>query len=44
MSKYSYGFRFVNDGEAQPPKKRLDTQTKMFQAHMMKPRRKRKKS
>lgn len=44
MSKYSYGFRFINDGEARPPKKRLDTQTKMFQAHMMKPRRKKKKA
>lgn len=43
MGNPNYGFRFVNDGEFQPPKKRIQTDTKIFQASKMKQNKKRRK-
>lgn len=43
VSKYDYGFRFINDGEVHPPRKKAGLESKLFQANRLKSRKKRKK-
>ncbi|RZT02112.1 hypothetical protein EV209_0217 [Cuneatibacter caecimuris] len=41
MSNPNYGFRFIDDGIAEPKKKRVETQSKIFQASKLKKNKKR---
>ncbi len=43
MSKYDYGFRFINDGEIHPPRKKAGLESKLFQANRLKSRKKKKR-
>ena len=43
MSKFDYGFRFIDDGEVHPPRKKAGIESRLFQANRLKNRKKKKK-